>query len=117
MVAATNTTTASTRRSCATRGAARVPACDASNPERGDFHMSAAIRIGDLTIGVDSGGASPGICQANSARNRSGLRPATRRRRAHLARMRAYVKTVLSRSERPRCSKCWRTCPSPNSLR
>jgi hydroxymethylbilane synthase len=39
--------------------AARVLACDATQPERGDFTMAATVRIGDLTVSADSGGGSP----------------------------------------------------------
>ncbi len=39
--------------------AAGVLACDANDPRRGDFHMPATVRRGELTISVDSGGAAP----------------------------------------------------------
>src|SRR5581483_11259069 len=38
---------------------AGVIACDASDPQRGDFHMPATLRRGDLTVSVDSAGAAP----------------------------------------------------------
>lgn len=81
-------------------GAARVPACDASNPERGDFSMSAAIRIGDLTIGVDSGGASPAFSRRIAREIAAAFGPQHAAAVRTLGRMRTYVKTVLSRSER-----------------
>lgn len=36
-----------------------VLVCDASAPDRGDFTMMATLRLGDLTIAVESGGSSP----------------------------------------------------------
>jgi hydroxymethylbilane synthase len=33
--------------------------CDAMRPERGNFTMTATVRIGDLTVSVDSAGSSP----------------------------------------------------------
>ena len=74
---------------------ARVLVCDARDPARGDFHMAATARIGDLTIAVDSGGASPAfakrVARELAAACGSDYGDAVRT----LAGMRAYVKTVL----------------------
>src|SRR5579863_984515 len=39
--------------------AAGVLVCDATDPQRGDFHFPATLRRGDLTLGIDSGGTAP----------------------------------------------------------
>src|SRR5579862_3691432 len=39
--------------------AAGVLVCDASDPSRGNFVMPATLRVDDVTLSVDSGGASP----------------------------------------------------------
>ncbi|MGA8532843.1 MAG: hydroxymethylbilane synthase, partial [Candidatus Tumulicola sp.] len=80
--------------------AAGILVCDATDPERGDFHMPATVRRGDLTFSVDSQGASPAFSKriagelAVAFGNEYGAAART------LARMRSYVKTVLPASRR-----------------
>jgi hydroxymethylbilane synthase len=80
--------------------AARVLACDASDPERGDFSMSATLRLGDLTLSVDSGGASPAFSKRIVAELAAAFGPEYGEAARTLARMRAYVKVVLPAGSR-----------------
>jgi hydroxymethylbilane synthase len=80
--------------------AAHILACDASNPERGDFTMAATQRIGELTISVDSGGNAPAfsrrvvreLAQTLGAPYADAVRT--------LASMRTYVKETFPSEER-----------------
>jgi hydroxymethylbilane synthase len=80
--------------------ALHVLVCDASDPERGDFTMPATRRLGDLTIGVDSGGASPAFARRVADELIGGLDPAYADAVSGLAQMRAYVKEAFPRGER-----------------
>jgi|HubBroStandDraft_6_1064221.scaffolds.fasta_scaffold00001_344 hydroxymethylbilane synthase len=79
---------------------ARVLASDATNVARGDFSMAATLRVGDLTISVDSGGNSPAFSarivreleQSFGAQYGDAIRT--------LARLRAYVKETFPEQER-----------------
>lgn len=66
VVAATDDTSVNARIVADAR-AAQVLACDAGDPDRGDFTMAAMRRIGDLTISVDSGAARRHFPVASSA--------------------------------------------------
>ena len=79
---------------------ARVLACDASEPERGDFTMQATVRVGGLTFTVDSGGSTPAFSKriAREIEERFDARYASAAQT--LARMRVYVQTVCEPSER-----------------
>jgi hydroxymethylbilane synthase len=79
---------------------ARILACDAMDPERGDFSMNATVRLGDLTLSVDSGGDSPAFSKRIAAELAATFGPEYGDAARTLARMRAYVKTVLPRGER-----------------
>jgi hydroxymethylbilane synthase len=80
--------------------AAHVLVCDAADPDRGDFTMTAARRAGDLTISVDSGGASPAFARRIASELVARVDPATAGAVAGLARMRAYVKAAFPAGER-----------------
>ena len=77
-----------------------VLVCDATMPERGDFTMLATLRLGDLTIAVESGGSSPSfsrrILDEIDARFGSAYADATRT----LARIRKEIRTTLPRDDR-----------------
>ena len=79
---------------------AHVLACDASDPERGDFTMQATVRVGDLTFTVDSGGSTPAFSKriAREIEERFDARYAAAAQT--LARMRVYVQTVCEPRER-----------------
>ncbi len=80
--------------------AAHALACDAVDPDRGDFTMAATQRIGELTIAVDSGGSSPAFSRrvARELAERLGTPYADAVRT--LARMRKYVKDTFPAQER-----------------
>ncbi|MEO6836190.1 MAG: hydroxymethylbilane synthase [Candidatus Tumulicola sp.] len=80
--------------------AARVLVCDATDPERGDFSMAAAVRLGTVTLGIDSGGASPAFSKRIAAELAAAFGPEYGDAARTLAGMRAYVKTVLPSAER-----------------
>ena len=61
-IAATNDAEVNGRVVADARGS-HVLVCDAADPDRGDFTMMATRRSGDLTISVDSGGASPAFAR------------------------------------------------------
>lgn len=75
--------------------AARTLVCDAAQPERGDFSMPATMRAGDLTIAVDSGGASPAFSKRVAGELAAHLEPHHANAARTLRAMRAYAKTVL----------------------
>ena len=75
--------------------AAGVLACDASDPQRGDFHMPATVRRGELTISVDSGGAAPAFSKRVAAELAEALRPEYAAAVRALALMREIVKDTL----------------------
>ena len=66
--------------------ASHVLVCDAADPERGDFTMTATRRVGDLAISVDSGGASPAFARRVVSRTRRPSRPGVGRSRAPVSR-------------------------------
>ncbi len=72
-----------------------IPVCDASMPDRGDFTMLATSRLGDLTIAVDSGGASPSFSRRVLGEIEAHLGPAYGAAARTLARMRTYVRAVV----------------------
>jgi hydroxymethylbilane synthase len=80
--------------------AAGILVCDAVNPERGDFHMTATVRRGDLTVSVDSGGASPAFSKRIAAELAATFGPQYADATRTLARMRSYVKTVVPAQHR-----------------
>jgi hydroxymethylbilane synthase len=75
--------------------AAGVLVCDAIDPERGDFHMPATVRRGEVTLSVETGGASPAFSKriAGELEERFGAEYGDAART--LARMRTYVKVVV----------------------
>ncbi len=99
VIAATDDTSVNARIVADAR-AAQILACDAGDPDRGDFTMAAMRRIGDLTISVDSGGSSPAFSRRivrELAETLSGPYADAVRT---LARMRAYVKETFPFEER-----------------
>ncbi|HEY5427268.1 MAG TPA: hydroxymethylbilane synthase, partial [Candidatus Tumulicola sp.] len=80
--------------------AARVLVCDAGDPGRGDFTMPAAVRRGEVTLTVDSGGASPAFSKRIAAELAVAFGPEYGDAARTLARMRAYVKAALPAGER-----------------
>ncbi len=74
--------------------------CDAGSPERGDFTMPATVRSGDLTFTVDTGGGAPAFSKRVAREIASAFGPAYAGASKTLARMRAYVKTILPPEER-----------------
>lgn len=80
--------------------AAGVLVCDASRPERGDFNMTATVRVGDLTLSVDSGGASPAFSKRIAGELRATYGPQYAAAAATLAHVRAYVKAAVPAAER-----------------
>jgi hydroxymethylbilane synthase len=91
--------------------AAGVLACDASDPHRGDFHMPATVRLGDLTIGVDSLGGAPAFSRRVADEIALQLGPQYGEAARTLARLRTYVKTVLPAGERSAALKALSTLP------
>ena len=75
--------------------AANVLACDAIEPERGDFTMQATLRVGELTFTVDSGGSTPAFSKRLIGELREHFDASYDAAARTLARMRAYVRTVL----------------------
>ncbi len=80
--------------------ASHVMVCDAADPDRGDFTMTATRRAGDLAISVDSGGASPAFARRVASELAAHLDPASAEAVAGLAQMRAYVKEAFPAGER-----------------
>jgi hydroxymethylbilane synthase len=80
--------------------AARVLVCDATDRERGDFSMPAVVRLGEVTLSVDSGGASPAFSKRIASELSVAFGPEYGDAARTLARMRAYVTTVLPVGER-----------------
>jgi hydroxymethylbilane synthase len=80
--------------------AARVPVCDALEPERGDFAMQATVRIGDLTFSVDSGRSSPAFAGRIAREIAERFGPAYDAAARTIALMRTYVFSVARRDER-----------------
>ncbi|HVA26538.1 MAG TPA: hydroxymethylbilane synthase, partial [Candidatus Baltobacteraceae bacterium] len=80
--------------------AARILACDATDPDRGDFTMQATVRVGDLTFSVDSGRSTPAFAKRLARELRESFGPQYDAAARTLARMRTYVRTVLPPAER-----------------
>jgi hydroxymethylbilane synthase len=80
--------------------AARVLVCDAGQPDRGDFNMTATVRAGDLTLSVDSGGASPAFSKRIAGELQATYGPQYAAATATLAHVRAYVKAAVPAAER-----------------
>jgi hydroxymethylbilane synthase len=80
--------------------AAHALACDAAQPDRGDFTMPATRRIGAMTISVDSAGAAPAFSRRVVAELADGLDASYGRALQTLARMRAYVMETFPPGER-----------------
>jgi len=74
--------------------------CDASDPQRGDFTMTATARIGELTIAVDSGGAAPAFARRVAGELARSLDARYGDAVAGLARMREYVRRTFEIEER-----------------
>jgi hydroxymethylbilane synthase len=99
VIAATDSTQTNARVVADAR-AANALVCDAASPELGDFTMPATRRVGELTLSVDSGGASPAfsrrVVRELSERLDASYSDAART----LARMRAHVKEAFPSDER-----------------
>jgi hydroxymethylbilane synthase len=80
--------------------ALRVLACDATSLDEGDFTMGATMRVGDLTISVDSGGGAPAFAARVARELAAALGPQYGEALRTLARMRAYVKEAFPATER-----------------
>lgn len=80
--------------------AAHALACDAADAGLGDFTMPATQRVGDLTIGVDSGGNAPAFSRRVARDLAVALDPRYGEALEHLARMRTYVKETFAPPER-----------------
>jgi hydroxymethylbilane synthase len=79
---------------------ARLPVCDAIEPDRGDFTMQATVRVGELTFTVDSGGSTPAFARRVAGELRERFGPSYDAAARTLARMRVYVQAVLAPDER-----------------
>ncbi len=77
-----------------------VLVCDTSNPERGDFAMSATVQIGDLTFAVDTGGAAPAFAKRLAGELREHFGESYAAAIKTLERMRTYVRSEVPKSER-----------------
>ncbi|HVN70101.1 MAG TPA: hydroxymethylbilane synthase [Candidatus Binatia bacterium] len=80
--------------------AAHALVCDAIAPERGDFTMPATRRVGELTIGVDSGGQAPAFSRRVVEELADRLDASYGDALRSLARMRRYVKESFPPEER-----------------
>ncbi len=80
--------------------AAGILVCDAIDSARGDFHMPATVRRGDLTLSVDTGGRSPALSKRIASELADAYGPEYGGAARTLARMRSYVKTVLPPGQR-----------------
>ncbi len=80
--------------------AAGVLVCDASAPERGDFAMLATSRLGDMTLALESGGASPSFSRRMLSEIESHFGEPYARAAHTLARIRKEIRTRLPRHER-----------------
>jgi hydroxymethylbilane synthase len=98
-IAATNDDAANARVVDDARNAG-VLVCDAGSPERGDFTMPAAVRSGNLTFTVDTGGGAPAFSKRVAREIAAAFGPEYAGASKTLARMRAYVKTILPDGER-----------------
>lgn len=79
---------------------AHILACDAIEPERGDFTMQATVRVGELTFTVDSGRSSPAFAQRVAREVRERFGDEYDRAARYIARMRSYARTELDADER-----------------
>lgn len=77
-----------------------VLSSDATGTDRGDVAMSASVRVGDLTFGIDTGGAAPAFARRVASEVRDRFDDGYGRAAQTLARMRTYVKTVVPKAER-----------------
>lgn len=75
--------------------------CDASAPERGDFTMLATLRLGDLTIAIESGGASPTFSLRMLREIEAHFGPSYAAAARTLARMRKHIRATLPKEWRP----------------
>ncbi len=80
--------------------AARILACDAAQPEGGDFSMQATVRVGGLTFAIDSGNSSPAFSRRIARELRDRFGPEYGAAARTMARMRTYVRTVLEKEQR-----------------
>ncbi len=80
--------------------AANVLVCDARNAALGDFTMPATQRMGELTIGVDSGGDAPAFARRVAREIAASLGEPYARALERLATMRAHVKENFPPHER-----------------
>ncbi|HVA32496.1 MAG TPA: hydroxymethylbilane synthase [Candidatus Baltobacteraceae bacterium] len=80
--------------------ARRVLACDAGDGEHGDFTMPAVLRLGDLTVSIESSGSSPSLAKRMLAEAATLFGPQYGDAARTLARMRAYVKAVVPSDRR-----------------
>jgi hydroxymethylbilane synthase len=79
---------------------AGVLVCDASRGERGDFTTPATLRIGEITIGVDSGGNAPSFSKRIVRDIARHVGPQYAAAMQTVARMRSYVKQSYPLHER-----------------
>ena len=80
--------------------ALHVLACDATEPDDGDFTMAATMRIGDLAISVDTGGSAPAFAARIVRKLAAELGPQYGEALRTLAHMRRYVKETFPAGER-----------------
>jgi hydroxymethylbilane synthase len=80
--------------------AAGVLVCDASDPSRGDFHMPAVVRRGELTISVDTAGTTPAFSKRVASEIAEAFGPEYGDAARTLARMRDFVKSALPSDRR-----------------
>jgi hydroxymethylbilane synthase len=80
--------------------AASVLACDAIDPENGDFTMQATVRVGELTFTVDSGRSSPAFAQRIARELRERFGDEYDRAARYIARMRSYARVTLPPEDR-----------------
>lgn len=74
--------------------------CDASGSARGDFSMQAAIRVGQMTFTVDTGGAAPAFAKRVAHEIGTHFGQSYAAAAATLARMRTYVKAAVPTAQR-----------------
>ncbi len=79
---------------------ARTLACDATEPERGDFTMPAVAHVGALRIAVESGGEAPAFSRRVAREIAESLGAPYAAAVGALAKMRRYVKSTFSKEER-----------------
>lgn len=79
---------------------AHVLACDATDPERGDFTMQATVRVGELTFTIDSGRSSPAFAARIARELRERFGPEYDLAARTLARIRKHMLQTLEPAQR-----------------